>query len=169
MTSGDNGKRAGRSVSASILIGTLLVPLSAYAASVLIDRPQQSDPQPEVTVSSTPAVVEATVDPMAATAEDLAAACGEVGLQMVEAETNGSITEVQQAALDALRQVCADQGSPLPAKPVPQPVTDTVVVAGTQPLPDDSVGGASAQRDDDDDHHGDDEARTEDHGEEEDD
>jgi hypothetical protein len=51
----------------------------------------------------------------------------------VDGEANGSITELQQSALDALREICAQQGMPLPGKPVPEPIVQTVVSASSAP------------------------------------
>lgn len=117
--------RATPTVSLSILLGTLLIPVTAYAASVLIETGVGPEPEAvEPTTAQAPPTEPATTD-MAATAADLAAACGEVGLSMVAAETDGSITTFEQAALDALRQVCAERGLALPAKEVSQPTSST--------------------------------------------
>jgi len=132
-----NPARAKRSVSTSMVLGLLLVPLSAYAASVLIgDRPQTEleAPAPASAPASLSTPVTATDFAIqTATAADLAAACGETGMGLVAAETEGSISDVQQAALDALREICAEQGMPLPGKPAPEPLTQTVVLADSQP------------------------------------
>ncbi len=121
MRSGNSTPRAKRSVALSVILGTLLVPLSAYAASTLFDAGDaaESAPPAEAAVTGPPTV-----------AADLGTACDEAGLAMVAAETAGTISELQQAALDALRGICAEQGIPLPA-PEPVPVVATV----TQPSP----------------------------------
>lgn len=58
-----------------------------------------------------------------APAGDLASeACGTGGLALVALEQDGSITAVQQAALDALRPICEAEGMALPAaSPEPRP------------------------------------------------
>ena len=152
MTSRESGSRAKRSVSVSVVLGTLLVPLSAYAASVLVDRSTDTEPQLEVTVTSGSIPVESASALMSATIDDLTAACGEVGLGMVAVESNGSITDLQQAALDALRQICAEQGLVLPAKTTPPPATESVVLAETPSLPDSPASPTPPHPDDDDDH-----------------
>ncbi|HSK07617.1 MAG TPA: hypothetical protein VK990_08875, partial [Acidimicrobiia bacterium] len=118
-----------------MVLGLLLIPLSAYAASVLvIDRAQTEPGTPPPAAS--PFSTSVTTTDFAietATAADLAAACGETGMGMVAAEMDGSISDIQQAALDALREICAEQGMPLPGKPAPEPHTQTVVLADSQP------------------------------------
>jgi hypothetical protein len=116
-----NGTKRG--VSVSVILGTLLVPLSAYAASVLVFDGLGSEPEPAAAVSTTDPVTSTVPDIVA----DLDAACGPVGLTMVAAETEGSISEIQQVALDALREICDQEGRPLPAKPAVAPITETVV------------------------------------------
>jgi len=116
-----------KGLSASVALGTLLIPLTAFAASVMVGDGTAADPA--TTVTST--IVETKVGPVftsqTATAADLVAACGEAGLDLVDSEAEGSITDIQQAALDALREICAQQGMPLPGKPVPEPIVETVV------------------------------------------
>jgi hypothetical protein len=104
-----------------------------------------------------------------ATAADLAAACGETGMGMVAAEIEGSISAIQQAALDALREICAEQGIPLPGTPVPEPLTQTVIHADSPASSTDegSEVGWEVEYDDDDDH--DDDHEDDDHDEGDDD
>jgi hypothetical protein len=145
-----------------MVLGLLLVPLSAYAASVLISDRAQSGPEaPAPATASLPASVPATDFAIeTATAADLAAACGETGMGMVAAEMEGSISAIQQAALDALREICAEQGIPLPGKPAPEPLTQTVILADSpaSSTDDGSEVGWEVQYDDawDDDDHDDD-------------
>jgi hypothetical protein len=122
-----------KGLSVSVALGTLLIPLTAFAASVMVGDGMATDP--ETPVSST--VVATQVAPVSegqtATAADLIAACGQAGLDLVAGEANGSITGLQQAALDALREICAQEGLPLPGKPVPEPIVQTVVNASPAP------------------------------------
>jgi hypothetical protein len=127
MTSGNSTPRAKRSVSLSVILGTLLVPLSAYAASALFDAGDVAESA--ITAESSPSGATAVTGPPTVAA-DLGKACGEAGLAMVATESAGTISELQQAALDALRGICAEQGIPLPA-PEPEPVVTSV----TQPPP----------------------------------
>jgi hypothetical protein len=149
----------------SVLVGLVLVPLSAYAASILV-----SDRMPAESEASIPAPVATPVTvtdfaAQTASAADLEAACGDAGLGMVAAEADGSIGDVEQAALDALREICAEQGMPLPGKPAPPPLTQTVVLADNGPAP--AVGsevewGVEDDDDRDEDDHDDDEDRDDD-------
>jgi hypothetical protein len=49
-------------------------------------------------------------------------------MELVSLEESASISDVQQAALDALREVCEQQGIPLPARPVADAIVQTVIV-----------------------------------------
>jgi hypothetical protein len=146
MVSRNSSPRSKKSVSLSVMLGTLLVPLSAYAASSLVETSGVAD---SVTAPETSPVVEPAVTTAPPPGADLETACGEAGLAMVAAETAGTISQLQQAALDALRGICAEQGMPLPAPAAPQPVA-------TQPTPPSptSTGAQSVVASEDDEHHG---------------
>jgi hypothetical protein len=131
---------AKRGLTLSIIVGTVLVPLTALAA-IWLAGPETAEeiPTPSVDLTSV-----STATPQSTTAEtrdiaaDLEAACGPEGLQLVSLEDSRTITDVQQAALDALREVCLQQGIPLPPKPSPEPIVQTVVVpaaATASPVP----------------------------------
>ena len=170
---------AKRSVSVSLLIGLVLVPLSAYAATVLVSNRTPAEPEASIPA---PVAAPANVTDFAAqtaSAADLEAACGDAGLGMVAAEADGSIGDIEQAALDALREICAQQGMPLPGKPVSPPSTPTVVLADNGPA---ATGGSEVEweveydddrdgddRDDEDDDRDDDNRDDEDHDDEDDD
>jgi len=131
---------AKKGLSLSIIVGTLLVPLTALAAIWLTDPDQAAE---ETSDPTTTALVTTVTSPptTAATigiAADLQTACGPEGMQLVSLEESASITNVQQAALDALREVCHQHGIPLPSKPVADPIVKTVVVPatiGASPVP----------------------------------
>ncbi len=172
----------------SLILGLLLIPLSAVAATALMSNDGETDGDdvgaivvevPETTVATTEAAVAETVfvtEPPTATRADLEAACGPEGLELVEREAEGTITDLEQAALDALRQICAGEGLELPGPPAPPPVVRTVKVVDSSSatptgdtLPDDeSVSDDDDQYDDDhdaDDDH-DDEDEDDNHDEE---
>lgn len=128
-----------KKLSASVALGTLLIPLSAFAASVMVKDAPPVESTTSVT-SSVPPPAETVFASQVATAADLQAACGVEGLGLVEAEAKLSITAIQQAALDALREICAQEGTPLPGKPAPEPITQTVVVANASSSPSVSQG-----------------------------
>lgn len=144
-------KLAQKGLSLSIIVGTLLVPLTALAAIWLTDPDQGTD----VTSAPTPAAPITTVTRQPTTAAtidiaaDLETACGPEGTQLVSLEASESITDVQQAALDALREVCEQHGIPLPPKAVADPIVRTVVVpAATAASP--SPGSTPTTSDDED-------------------
>ncbi len=113
----------------SVIIGTLLVPLSAVAAYALT----APTPEPEIPVASvsTPSTALAVTNP--ATGSDIAEACGPAGIALVEAEANGTITDVQQAALTALRDICDAQGLPLPSAVEPTNGSGLLVANSSAP------------------------------------
>jgi len=178
----------------SLILGLLLIPLSAVAATALISSDGESESDdagvivvevPETTVPTTEAVEAETVfvtEPPTATRADLEAACGPEGLELVEREAAGTITDLEQAALDSLRQICAEEGLELAGPPAPPPVVRTVKVVDssataptTDTVPDDeTVSGTDDQyedddHDDDDEHEEDEEDEEDDHDEDEDD
>lgn len=124
-----------------MIVGTLLVPVSALAA-VYLTGPSQAEAGETSPVASTSALFssQARMDAEFASLpqnqddpnleEDLANACGPAGEELVTLEATGSITDLQQAALDALRGICEENGTPLPGKLAPEPVVQTVVVSG---------------------------------------
>jgi hypothetical protein len=140
-----------KGLSVSVVLGTLLIPLTAFAASVMVGDGMAADP--ETTVSSTVGATDVAPvsEGQTATAADLVAACGPAGLDLVAGEANGSLTGLQQAALDALREICAQEGMPLSGKPVPEPIVRTVVDASPAlPATQDSLEDESEFEDHDD-------------------
>lgn len=179
----------------SLILGLLLIPLSAVAATALISNDDGETGEddaavvvvevPETTVPTTEAATAETVfvtEPPTATRADLEAACGPEGLELVERELDGTITDLEQAALDSLRQICAEEGLELAGPPAPPPVVRTVKVVDSSvtsttgdTVPDDETVSAeeTVSADDgqyDDDHDEDEEDEEDDHddGDEED-
>ena len=143
-----------------MILGTLLVPLSAFAAANVVES--TAAPSTSITAAASPAGETVLTEP-ASPARDLETACGEAGLAMVAAEAVGSIDDLQQAALDALRGVCAEQGTPLPTPPTADeapsasaPAIDQAVVAFDDTDHGDDHGGHGDDdhNDDGDDDHG---------------
>lgn len=121
---------AKKGLSLSVIVGTLLVPLTALAAIWLTGPDGGAEPATDTTtpISATTVTTQtAGTAPVDITAE-IEAACGPEGKQLVSLEESGAITDIQQAALDALRGVCEQQGMPLPPKPAVDPVVETVLV-----------------------------------------
>lgn len=128
----------------SLLLGIALIPLSAVAAFVLTERsPVQASETAESDVvpvqqATTPTIPEFVYSDVEATTEDLEYACGEGGLALVAAESDGSITDLQKSALDALRAICESLGMALPGKEAPPPIVETRTVTvqrGAPPPP----------------------------------
>ncbi|MBA2337825.1 MAG: hypothetical protein H0V96_08735 [Acidimicrobiia bacterium] len=128
--------------------GVLVIPALALASSTILGTNTIEAEATAATVA--PAAVEVpatTTTAVTATAGDIRRACGRDGATLVAAESDGSITDIQQAALDALRPICKREGRPLAGPPTPEPVVVTA-----SPL----VAGAAASFEGDDDHHDDD-------------
>lgn len=115
----------------SFIIGLVLLPVSAIAA-VAMSGPSAAEPTTTIAVATTrPAETTAT----AAVAEgltdtDIWQACVPDAASLLEKEVAGTITPIEDAALDALRAICEAEGMPLDGPPAPPPITQTVVVAG---------------------------------------
>jgi hypothetical protein len=118
---------AGPRLAVSVIVGIVLIPLSAVAAVMLSDKGADTTATTLTTVGASADGTTAAQD-ISASTEDLAYACGEGGLWLVELERDGSITDLQQSALDALRGICSSTGSPLPGKDAPDPIVHTEVI-----------------------------------------
>lgn len=111
----------------SIVIGTLLVPLSAVAAVLLLDTPQAFPQTTEPPRLRTTAV--AAEQP--SLESDLLVACGDAGAGLADLEKTGQATDRQIAALDALRPICADAGMPLSGDTEQVPATRIVTLSAS--------------------------------------
>jgi len=126
-----NSKRP-RVYAASLVVGLLLLPTIAFAFS------GSGGDTPVATASPVIAVPIAELITLESTAQldagDLAAACGADGSSLVEKEGTQTITPIEQAALDALRPICAANSLALADY---TPESDDAVIAagrpGTQP------------------------------------
>jgi hypothetical protein len=120
-------RAAKNSLSLSMILGTLLVPVSAIAAIWLSDPGQVAEAETPTTTTTTVATTSQPApafNNVGATEADLRAACGYVGMTLVDAERNGTISD-------------DEQGLSLPPPPTPETVVKTVVV------PDDSSDSAT--------------------------
>ena len=160
-----------RTMLIGLVVGVFSVPALVFAASGFFathsDAPAAQAQTPAVAAPFLPAPTTSaapttTVAP-SPTAADVVRACGEDGLSLVAAETDGSISELEQAALDALRPICEAEGLPLPGAAAPEPVTvvETVLLPpATSPV---APGGGVADHDDAGDHDEDDEHEDDEH------
>ncbi len=166
-----------------LVLGVLSVPALVLAATTAFGPDDDVDALEASTttmvVASTipddePTTTSTTLDTGTDAAEDLADACGDDGLALVMAEADGSITEIQQAALDALRPICEEAGLALPAPTAPSPVVvetvvETVIEASSGPAASAPTGGYEDDDHDDDDDHDEDDHEDEDDDHDEDD
>ncbi len=142
-------KAGGRRFSTSLIVGLLLVPMSAVAAVALVNPDASAGPEAtggvEVVVDDATTTVGPVVDiPEIATADDLEQACGEQGGLLIAKEAGGTISALEQAALDSLRAICAAEDMALPGPPAPDAVVETVTVVAAP------AGAASDDSSDDD-------------------
>lgn len=122
----------GSRFSISLMLGMLLIPVSAVVAVALVSPGEGVDGiSPEslkaVNVSDLTTQQTIIVEPVTVSEDQLGAACGVDGLFLVSLEDDGTISDVQKAALDALRQLCFEEGMALPDPTAPPPITRTEV------------------------------------------
>jgi hypothetical protein len=123
----------------TFLIGLLLVPASALAANALVKSTPAAETAAGPTAGQFLKLNAAVTDPgpaadapsgaAALSPADVALACGSEGLALVDKESAGTISELETAALEALRDVCARAGMGLPAATAPAPVGETLTLA----------------------------------------
>lgn len=132
-------RRNGQKLALSVILGVTLIPLSAVGAVLLTNHEPEVSATIDTEVAMTqvpPTLAQIVYSDVEATPEDLAYACGEGGMDLVEAETDGTIDGLQQSALDALRGICQGQGMPLPGKAAPPPLVETrTVIVGAASAP----------------------------------
>jgi len=139
---------------ATILAAAIGVPTaSAFAAFTA----PPSDVSPDTTA------VALQVDPTALATQDaisrdadLQHACMDDGPALAAKETDGTITPLEQAALDALRPICADTENPLPASPLtdqPAQIVTIVETVSAAPAPAHETEDESEHREDHEDDH----------------
>jgi hypothetical protein len=141
-----------------LVVGVLSIPALVFGANSLFAGPAEAPidvVQPEA-IASTTVPPTTTMDAPTPTAEtpvvsaaDLKRACGEDGLGLVAAEADGSISPLEQAALDALRPICETEGLALPQPLAPEPVV--IVETVLTPAPPATVAGDDAAFSDNDD------------------
>lgn len=119
----------------SMILGLLLIPLSAVAAIALVDRSTPEIDESAPIVAAPVSAVVATTAAGSYTDADLAHACGDDGSALLEKEADGTINSLEQAALDALRPICEGAGMPLAGPPAPAPIVRTVRVTTPAPAP----------------------------------
>jgi hypothetical protein len=162
MSSSETPRPAKKSVPVlAVMIGLVVLPVTAAVAYGMgVGRPSAQQ-----TTSSTLTPVVATAPaPIDNAALDMAKACGPAGRRLVKGERRGTLSDVQQAALDSLREICAENGYELPARKDKPPTTQTVVIAQAAPTTTTTTPTTSSTWDDDD-HHEDDQWDDDDHWE----
>jgi hypothetical protein len=132
-------KKSGGRFSTSLVVGLLLVPISAVAAVALVNPDAAAETEDVAaveiiaeTTTTTEAAAEIVI-PEIASAEDLALACGDEGWSLVTKEVDGTISPLEQAALDSLRAICLAEGMELPGPPAPESVVQTITVVAAPP------------------------------------
>jgi len=126
-----DGKRKGFLV--ALVIGLISGPALALGVTHIFGAdPAVAAPATAVAAPSTTAALAATTTTVSPEA-DLAAACGAEGAALVAAEDAGTLSDLQQAALDALRPICATAGFNLDGASSPDPVLVSAPASTTTP------------------------------------
>lgn len=137
MAQGGTRKTSAR-LTASVVAGLLLVPASAIAAVAIVGATRSPSPGMEAASTTTVSNVNALAVPASLADIDVSddhidEACGTDAGALVAFEQDGSISDIQAAALDALREICSDHGRPIAAAPAPAPVVRVVKSAPSTP------------------------------------
>lgn len=178
---GRGSKRSSnRRLTASVITGLILVPLSAIAAVALVgvtSRPPAADAL-DATTSAPTSTTSTIAFTLGGPAADIDSACTTDAASLVEGEITETNSELQAAALDALREICAEHGIPIAGPPAPDPVIEVVTIASPSPatttttedvVEDDHEDDDDREDHEDDHDHGEDhEDDHDDHGEEDD-
>jgi hypothetical protein len=159
-----------------VITGLLLVPATAIAAVAIVGattRPPAAEAFEETT-STTQEIEEATTTTTIIDVEGLSdeealrEACTESAEGLLERELDESITDIETAALDALRQICEEHGMPIAGQPEPEAIVQVITVR-ENPQNDVAIDVVEADGHDDDDDYDDHDEDEEDEEDEEDD
>ncbi len=149
-----------RALTRSLIIGAVTVPaiaLVAVALSAPPDDPAPAAANQEPVAVAAPAGVKTAAAPQtvaaAASGRDYRLACGADGRALVKRARAGKASEIEEAALAALRPICEARGKPLPgsSKPIPEVVIETVAAPVVAAAPAVSQAPAAPVVDSDDD------------------
>jgi hypothetical protein len=154
-----DGKRKGFLV--ALVIGLVASPALALVASGLLGGEAVAD-EPATTTAAAPALGTAPPPSTTTTASpaNLETACTVEGWALVVREAAGGLSDLQQAALDALRPICEAEGFSLKAIPVAgmaAPTTSAAAPAVTTTAPQAQYDGGGQSWYGDDEGEGDDE------------
>jgi hypothetical protein len=159
-----------------VIAGLLLVPATAIAAVAIVGataRPPAAEAAQESTTTTEQTAEETTTTTLVdidslTDAEALEQACTTSAVQLIEREMDETISDLETAALDALRTICDEHGIPIAGPPQPEPIVRVVTVkqAPQDTTSQDAVSNDEYAGHDDDDY--DDDDRDEDHEDEKD-
>ncbi len=153
--------RAGLGISGAVLTGLLLVPATAIAAVAIVatTRPPAVLAEEITTTTSTTTTAIDTTTTTVDGGEAIDEACTDGAEDLIEKEQDQSISEIEAAALDALREVCAANGMTVAGPPVPDDVVRVVTRTSSGSSPGTTIADDEYEDHDDDDYgdHDDDE------------
>jgi len=166
-----------------VITGLLLVPATAIAAVAIVgatSRPPAAEAFEETTSTTQEIEAETTTTTTTTTTtnvdveglsgeEALREACTESAEGLLERELDESISDIETAALDALRQICDEHGMPIAGQPEPEAIVQVITVNET---PQNDVATDVVETDgydDDDDYDHDDDDDYDDHDDDDDD
>ncbi|MEN8235563.1 MAG: hypothetical protein ABFR89_11665 [Actinomycetota bacterium] len=181
MPSSQGTKRSGSRLTGAIAAGLLLVPATAIAALAIVgsvSRPPAAVAATDLSTTSTTGAPETSLTTSTTVTDDertdeeaIQDACTLDAQELLEKELDASITEVEAAALDALREICEAHDLPIAGPPVPEPIVQVVSVRGpsSSSIAADDQGDDDATYDDEDDDEDHEDDEDEDEDEEDDD
>jgi len=163
--------RKRKTLIAALVLGALAGPAVALGASGFLSGGDvaEASAAPAPVAASVVMATEAVAVPETDAESDLLEACTVDGHALTQAEAAGTITDVEQAALDALRDICTEAGLDL-AEPVLDEITEQIVIR-TVTVSATSTGGGyddDGEDDDDDEEHEEEEEEEEEHEDDED-
>lgn len=136
---------------ALILSAAIGIPAVGAVASTAAHPESPSDESTSTTATSAALAAGTSASAIEAAIRsdaDLQTACTEDGPDLAAKEQAGTITALEQAALDALRPICEDNDTPLPGTAQPEPAVQVVTVV-EQTAPATTVQPGSSYQDDD--------------------
>ena len=114
-----DGKRKG--FLAALVIGLVAAPGLALVASGLLGGEAVAYGSPTTAAAASPAAAASAAGSAVGATADLETACTIEGGDLVAREAAGTLSELQQAALDSLRLICAAEGFSLEAPTAVEP------------------------------------------------
>ncbi len=133
-----SGAKKARGVPTAVLIGALLVPATAIAAVAIVGATTRA-PSAQAASDDVGSTTTSEAVPSSNLDDDsIAEACTDGAEKLLEKEAHGDLSELETAALDALRGVCDEAGMAIAGPPAADPIIQTVFANSQNSGDDDS-------------------------------